>query len=279
MSIFHFPFSILHLLGLAAVSLLCGLLLWPQLVAAWPSIEDKIDQFRRQPPLVKLLLLLFVGIFVVFGSTKTNGVDRASGTNIVEIVEGGTNEVDHVGMQSAEAAAQGGDLSQGGSGEGAASPLTVTDTDIARGWQLWEVRTNSNISYTMPEGATLATNWWVRGAFEDCSFVRLGDCSIGGCVNQSNNPNNQTMSFLFGTNEYDSAWAFTWGKLRFELGNTNTEIVAVGAPMSAVPYRSRLWSAADTNGARLVTWENFVLGRALKADVDSLTSGETPLPL
>ena len=100
--------------------------------------------------------------------------------------------------------------------------------------------------YTMPEGATLATNWWVRGAFEDCSIVRLGDCSIGGCVNQSNNLNNQTMSFPFGTNEYDSVWAFTWGKLRFELGNTNTEIVAVGAPMSAVPYRSRLWSAVDT---------------------------------
>ena len=57
------------------------------------------------------------------------------------------------------------------------------------------------------------------------------------------------------------------------------EIVVVGAPMSAVPYRSRLWSAADTNRARVVTWENFVLGRALKEDVDSLTSGETPLPL
>ena len=116
----------------------------------------------------------------------------------------------------------------------------------------------------------------------DCSIVRLGDCSIGGSASQSNNlnnPNNQTMSFPFGTNEYDSVWAFTWGKLRFELGNTNTEIVAVGAPMSAVPYRSRLWSAADTNGARVVTWENFVLGRALKEDVDSLTSGETPLPL
>ena len=90
MSIFHFPFSILHLLGLAAVSLLCGLLLWLQLVAAWPSIEDKIDQFRRQPPFVKLLLMLFVGIFVVFGSTKTNLVDQTSGTNIVEIVEDGT---------------------------------------------------------------------------------------------------------------------------------------------------------------------------------------------
>ena len=126
MSIFHFPFSILHLLGLAAVSLLCGLLLWLQLVAAWPSIEDKIDQFRRQPPFVKLLLMLFVGIFVVFGSTKTNLVDQTSGTNIVEIVDGGTNgieiaesrtnDVDQVGLQNGEAAAQGGDLSQRGSG-------------------------------------------------------------------------------------------------------------------------------------------------------------------
>ena len=108
--------------------------------------------------------------------------------------------MDQVGLQNAEAAAQGGDLSQGGSGvlaacqEGeipysnrldsafsltgrfevahgalfvtsgedaasplfAASPLTVTDTDIARGWQLWEVRTNCNVCYMMPEGATLS---------------------------------------------------------------------------------------------------------------------------
>ena len=288
MSIFHFPFSILHLLGLAAVSLLCGLLLWLQLVAAWPSIEDKIDQFRRQPPFVKLLLMLFVGIFVVFGSTKTNLVDQTSGTNIVEIVEGGTNgieiaesrpnDVDQVGLQNGEAAAQGGDLSQRGSGvlaachegrfrfstsgEDAASPLTVTLDDIARGWQLWEVRTNSNVCYMMPEDATLATNWWVRGAYENVKPIDFG-----------------SWRFPFGTNEYDSLWAFSWGKARFALGDAETEIVAVGAPMSAVPYRSRLWSAADTNGARVVTWENFVLGRALKEDVDSLTSGETPLPL
>lgn len=77
--------------GFAAVSLVCGLLVWPQLVAAWPSIEEKIDRFRRLPLLAKLVLLLFVGAFVVYGSTKTNQVDQTSGTNIVEIVEGGTN--------------------------------------------------------------------------------------------------------------------------------------------------------------------------------------------
>ena len=274
--------------GFAAVSLVCGIVAWPPLSAAWPSIEEKIDQFRRQPPFVKLVLLLFVGAFVVYGSTKTNLVDQTSGTNIVEIVEGGTNgieiaesrtnDVDQVGLQNAEAAAQGGDLSQGGSGvlaachegrfrfstsgEDAASPLTVTDTDIARGWQLWEVRTNCTITYAMPEDATLATHWWVRGAYEDVKPIDFG-----------------SWRFPFGTNEYSSLWAFTWGKARFALGDAETEIVAVGSPMSAVPYRSRLWSAADTNGARVVTWENFVLGRALKEDVDSLTSGETPLPL
>ena len=65
-------FWILSFCGFAAVSLLCGLLVWPQLSTAWPSIQDKIDRFRRLPPLAKLLLLLFVGAFVVYGSTKTN---------------------------------------------------------------------------------------------------------------------------------------------------------------------------------------------------------------
>ena len=268
--------SILHLLGFAAVSLLCGILLWPQLSAAWPSIEEKIDRFRRLSPIAKLVLLLFVGIFVVFGSTKTNLIDQASGTNIV------------IGASSLggriSAKCSGEEVVGGVSGDafhGNASTEvtpTVTPEDIARGWQLWEVRTNSNVCYTMPEGATLASNWWVRGAFEDCLIVRLGGCSIGGYVNQSNNPNSQTMSFPFGTNEYDSVWAFSWGKLRFVLGDAESEIAAVGAPMSAVPYRSRLWSVADTNGARIVTWENFALNRdtntLINAQVELRTTGD-----
>ena len=279
-------FWLLSFCGFAALSLVCGLLVGPQLVAAWPSIEAQIDRFRRLPPLAKVVLLLFVGAFFVYGSTKTNQIDQTSGTNIIEIVDGGTNVVEiveggtnGVGEIEFEGGTNDVEIADGGetnapppmlmmampfSGD---QPPTVTPEDIARGWQLWEVRTNCNVSYAMPENATLATNWWVRGAYEDVKEIGL-EC-LGGLE----------WRFPFGTNEYDSVWAFTWGKIRFELGNTNTEIVAVGAPMSAVPYRSRLWSAVDTNGARLVTWENFVLGRALKEDVDSLTSGETPLPL
>ena len=239
-------FWLLSFGGLVAVSFLCGLLVWPQLSAAWPSIEEKIDRFRRLPPLAKLLLLLFVGAFVVFGSTKPNQVDQTSETNIVEIVEGDTNDVD-----GADGAAGVCALPPVGIALRAIrdQPPPVTPEDIARGWQQWEVLTNCNIFYTMPEGATLATNWWVRGAYEDVKPIDFG-----------------SWRFPFGTNEYDSLWAFSWGKARFELGNANTEIVAVGAPMSAVPYRSRLWSAAGANGSQFVTWENFVLGRAPVAD-------------
>ena len=292
-------FWLLSFGGFAAVSLLCGILVWPQLAAAWPSIEEKIDRFRRLPPFAKLVMLLFVGAFVVYGSTKTNQMEESKSEVQVEernlpsdsavqperarcpFHEGEDVWNGHL-ARSVDLPEQESDLHSSTSTFGFDyPPPPVTPEDIARGWQLWEVRTNCNISYTMPEGAMMASNWWVRGAYEDCSIVRLGDCSIGCCANQSNNqnnPNNRTMSFPFGTNEYSSLWAFSWGKVRFALGDTNTEIVAVGAPMSAVPYRSRLWSAADTNGARVVTWENFALGRVGKEEVLFDSSGETPLP-
>ena len=271
-------FWLLSFGGFAALSLVCGLVAWPQLVAVWPSIQEQVDRFHRMPPLAKVVLLVFVAGFIAYGSTKTNQVDQTSGTNIVEIVEGGTNDVEIVdggtnGVEIAEGGTNDVEIVDGGetnaplmmlmmampfSGD---QPPTVTPEDIARGWQLWEVRTNCNISYTMPEGATLATNWWVRGAYEDVKPFDFG-----------------SWRFPFGTNEYSSLWAFSWGKVRFALGDTNAEIVAVGAPMSAVPYRSRLWSAADANGANVVTWENFALNRdtntPVNAQVELRTTGD-----
>ena len=38
-------------------------------------------------------------------------------------------------------------------------------------------------------------------------------------------------------------------------------LVAVGAPMSAIPGVSRFWTAATSNGTYLLTWENFAAGR------------------
>ena len=261
-------FWLLSFCGLAALSLVCGLLVGPQLAAVWPNIQEQVDRFHRLPPLAKVALLVFVAGFIAYGSTKTNQVNQTGGTNIVEIVEGGTN-----GVEIAEGGTNDIEILDGGetnaplmmlmmampfSGD---QPPTVTLEDIARGWQQWEVRTNFNISYEMPENATLATNWCVRGAYEDVKPFDFG-----------------SWRFPFGTNEYSSLWAFTWGKVRFALGDTNAEVVAVGAPMSAVPYHSRLWSAADTNDSRFITWENFALNRdtntPVNAQIELLTTGD-----
>ena len=163
---------------------------------------------------------------MLYAGTKTNQVDQTSRTNEVEMV-GGCGQ-SNLMLRST-------------------SPLTfasdttpVTPEDIVYGWQRLGPFTNDTLVYTMPEDAVLATNWWLRGAFEDVTRV-------------------------------SNLWAYSWGKVRFALTDTN-EIVAVGAPMSAIPFSSRLWSAADTNGAFRITWENFVLGRS-----NSLVSAQVEL--
>ena len=227
--------------GVFCAVVIAVILLWRQLVAIGRVLH-------ALPAWERVLVVLLVATLISYGGSKTN------------LMQG----VQHPMMMLRTVV----------------EPPSVTVADIDRGWRAWEARTNADWSATMPEGAALCSNWWVRGAFDDCSIVRLGDCSFAGGVSQSNNlnnPNNQTMWFPFGSNEYDSVWAFPSGKIRFRLRDTN-DIAAVGAPMSAVPFHSRLWTAAGTNGARFVTWENFALNRdtntPVNAQVELRTSGD-----
>ena len=213
------------------------------------------DSICGLSPTTKAVLIIMLLIAVVRGGGKiTNQVDQTSVTNAENQVEGLQN-----GEATSSSLVLNGRFRFYTSGEDAASPLPVTDEDLAFGWQRLGPFTNANVVYAMPDGATLASNWWLRGAYEDVKRIGLGG-----------------LAGLAGLKGYDSMWAFTWGKVRFALGDTN-EIVAVGAPMSAVPQFSRLWSAADTNGAFRLTWENFALGRIEESRL--CPSGETPLPL
>ena len=189
-----------------------------------PAIRQSLQDFRRLPWYAQLFLVAFVSHFVVYGSVKTNQTDRAGGDV--------TNAPLMMLMMSRPAAQP-----------------TVTEAEISRGWQLVEVRTNAVVDYTMPQAASLDANWWVRGAFDDARWLSLSASTLSG------------WRFPFGGGEYDSIWALVWGELRFVLGDASTEISAVGSPMSAVPYRSRLWIADGTDGSRLVTWEDFALNR------------------
>ena len=111
-------------------------------------------------------------------------------------------------------------------------------------FRLESVTTNNSYSYAMPTNATCYDRWWKRGAYED--VVRL---DLGG------------MAFPLNGELLDSLWIYSWGMAGAHLGNASNRLVATGVPMSAVPGRSQFWSSDATNGAKLLTWENFFLNR------------------
>ena len=124
---------------------------------------------------------------------------------------------------------------------------SVSAEDIARGWRVECVTTNAAVSYAMPTNAMLVGNWHVHGAAS----------SFG-----NNRVDFDGWSFPLGTNgaAFSAFWYFVDGRVRPAPRDAAREICAVGSPMSAVPGQSRLWTAEEPDGARVVTWDNFFLG-------------------
>ena len=96
----------------------------------------------------------------------------------------------------------------------------------------------------MPANGIRYDRWWNHGAYEN--VFKLG---LGG------------MAFPFGDELLDSLWAYSWGMAGAHLGDASNKLVATGVPMSAAPGISRFWNVDATNGAKLLTWENFFLDR------------------
>ena len=280
--------QMLSMLGIGAILVIAGCLLSD-------SMAELLGRFRRLGWACKIGVLVVVAQLTMFGGAKhggTNDVDDVTGTNEVEMVGGGgqSNLTSCAfGLEVGEAASSPlrlGMLPPPTSGE---TPLPQTDvlSDFTRGYRLECVTTNDDISYAMPSGATVRGMWHLTGAYEDVQKVSL--------VAYSSSP---VFLFPLGTNLCDSLWAYTWGKVRPQLKNIVNEIAAVCAPMSAIPFVSRFWTAATTNDTYLLTWENFTLGR-ISGEAESfplqngivppltsgedtaspLTSGVTPLPL
>ena len=136
------------------------------------------------------------------------------------------------------------------------NPVQTTLNDIARGWRVESVTTNAAISYAMPVNGTLVGYWHIHGAASSFGNNRIdfGD-----------------WQFPLGTNgeAFSSFWYFVDGRIRPTPKDFAHEICAVGAPMSAVPGRSRLWTAEEPDGARVLTWENFFLGGDTNAPINA----------
>ena len=231
--------QILEVLGIGAVLVILGCPLLD-------SLLDLLDRFCRLDLACKVVVLFFVVQLTMFGGAKhgTNDVDDVTGTNDVELVEGGTNGVDIV---------DGGDTN--GVGEamspslllGFVRPLTSgqeSASPFAAPYRLESVLTNEDYSYAMPADGAIRGTWHLTGAYEDVQKVTLDG-----------------FSFPLGSDLCTTLWAYTWGKVRPQLKNVSNEIAAVGAPMSAIPDVSRFWTAATSNDTYLLTWENFALGR------------------
>ena len=138
------------------------------------------------------------------------------------------------------------------------NPVQTTSGDIARGWRVESVATNAAVSYAMPTNATLVGNWHVHGAASSFgnNVVAFGVVRTSGTLVPTN------WAFPIGTNNaaFSSFWYFVDGRIRPTPKDAAHEICAVGVPMSAVPGRSRLWTAEEPDGAQVLAWENFFLG-------------------
>jgi len=214
------------------------------------------DAYLRLTHLQRVLVLVAVAICTVYAQKpSTNDVSGVSGTNGVAGVSG-TNDVNGTDGELSPPLTMfplGGLAGDDG--------IQIDPADVARGYRLESVTTNPAISYMMPSGASVVDTWGLRGAYEDVVKADLGD-------------------FLFpiGRHLCDSLWAYTWGFARPQLKNTSNELVAVGSQMSAIPGVSCFWTAATTNDTRLLTWENFAVGRVTaSSNVSSYVSAQIEL--
>ena len=224
-------------------------------------LRDALEGFGRLGWMKKVGVLFIVTQLTMFGGAKhggTNDVDDVTSTNEVEIVDGGdTNGVGGIVLNAPQPMFNGAAF-LGGCGPLGTTAPTAVDPDVVRGYRLASVSTNDEISYAMPDGATVRGTWHLTGAYEDVQKIGLGVLEglegLGGLEGTS-------FRFPIGNHLCTSLWAYTWGKVRPQLRNASNEIVAVGAPMSAIPGVSRFWTAATSNDSYLLTWENFAEGR------------------
>lgn len=119
--------------------------------------------------------------------------------------------------------------------------------------RLVSVTTNEDFSYAMPSNAVCHAPWTLRGAAEDWTRVELGSANVE--LGQAE------WRFPFGTDDLSAVQVFTDGTIRPKLHSLSNQLVAVGSPLSAIPGVSRFWYAVGTNDSRILTWDNFAIGR------------------
>ena len=211
---------------------------------------------RISASLLLALSLLAIGTGIV--AQKTNNVPPNMNSPLPQMMQGGFSQTGFTGLTG---------LAGAGNLVNLVNPVQTTSDDIARGWRVESVATNAAVSYAMPTNATLVGNWHVHGAASSFgnNVVDFGVVRTSGTLVPTN------WAFPIGTNNaaFSSFWYFVDGRIRPTPRDAAHEICAAGVPMSAVPGQSRLWTAEEPDGARVITWDNFFLGGDTNSPVNA----------
>ena len=166
--------------------------------------ERALRGFAALPFVAKVVLPAFLGVAILYGGSKTNAPPAQLLRSLPRMMR------------------------------------TVSDADIARGWQVWNTRTN-DVPEPMPALAVVNADWHQFGGHSMFDFVRFDD----------------GWTFPFGTQVLSRITVMEDGALRTKLFITNDEIRVAGCQLAAIPCQSQFWMT--TNGAsRLFSWSGFV---------------------
>ena len=117
-------------------------------------VLDALSRIRRRSFAVQFFLLAFVLHLIVHGSVKTNGTGQVEGG-----VTNGPSGLPPLGMQTLP-------LLPPSSGSGFA-PFGFTAGQLAAGFVLSDVGYGGSWSFDPPDGATVVSDWCLRGAADD----------------------------------------------------------------------------------------------------------------
>ena len=278
------------LIALAVVGLLWFAWLFAKLrECEGEPLKIVLNQFSRLGWFNKTMILFFVIQLTMFGGAKhgTNDVDGVSGTNGVDVVEGGTNGVTQVegpGMDDGTGDDPSGSVPDGdpdggptnppppmlamplGIGGGSLPPASrLTPDDFANGYVLHRIGTNETFFYTAPSGAAFATNWYLRGAADD--YCRISpdrwrfpfrDLAVSNAVVFANGgvrfaPDAALPSF------FDALGVVPRANWHLLPANCNAFFRLLGASASGT-VSCFWWSRPDAD-RQLFTWQNALLDR------------------
>ena len=248
MHIFAYSFALLAM----PIALFC-LIMWLWSSPGWRNLFKLLNtRFRQLSPANRLLVALFLSVFIAIGSTKPSGQNPAPPAPPPA-------QQSHGNGQPAPAMVP----------EGDPSPLRLSTNQYRAGFALVSVTTNTATWASAPSNAVVYPRWQRYGVAEDTFWLA---CTLG-ATNSPNGRPSLDWSYTLGTNQIEGIYIATTGTLSFDRPKgspTPREMpdpygLSFLAPLQThigiVPPTGQFWHAVTASNTLLCTWQSVYYGR------------------